>query len=192
MKGGEIEMVEQSHALTIATMPIQASARLTSDRLKALCLIVEREFTCKESLYHQIQEREKEKIIEAYRRDVGFDKLTRKREELNIQRETIDTKVKAIEEDMGKLGLDVYGQPQASYTTEYTSYGTIRHANYKAIALQKKLQTLEENAPSQNLRAKLITRLQLATTIGEANVIMSEVLGNGLLPKLTVEQVQPE
>ena len=57
--------------MSIGTLPINTAGKLTADVKKQLMLIIEQEFANKESLYHQAQEREKEKILTIYRKSIG-------------------------------------------------------------------------------------------------------------------------
>lgn len=173
-----------SNELTISTLPIQTAEKLTGDARTRLVRIVEQEFINKESLYHQIQEEEKNKVIAAYHKKVGFPKLLTVLEGLAAEESKIEERKKQIKEKIKALGLGEDGDPRKSqnFNREKGCYVT----DYEAKELNTLLQTIENNGPTQNLKNKLITRITLATTIGEANVIMHEVLGNGLIPALKI------
>lgn len=175
-------------ALTIRTLPIKVSERLTGDARTRLVKIVEQEFANKESLFHQVSEEEKRKAIEAYRKKVGFEKLQTEYEKIKAEERKIDERLKQIVGKVEELGLNINGEPAS--TTRYNTRTGNYEINYKAKELQKLLSTIEDNSPSMNLKNKLITRITLASTVGEASVIMREVLGNGLIPELNEKELK--
>jgi hypothetical protein len=183
--------MNESKALTIATLPIKAMEKLTTDARNRLVKIVEQEFTNKESLYHQIQQEESNKVIGAYKKKVGFDKLLK-------DRKTIEDKQKKLVaelEDNAKLiiatGLDISGEPRKTSHYVRGNDGNGHYVyDYEAKELNDLLNTIESNGPTQNLKNKLVTRITLACTIGEANVIMREVLGNGLIQSLRKQDLE--
>ena len=168
-------------------MGINTNGKITSDVRKQLMLIIEREFTNKESLYHQAQEREKRKIIEAYQKDVGYDGLKKALDRAEAKKKEADDNINKAVKAIHDIGLDTAGQPDS--TSEYDYKSMCHVSKPKAIKLAKLLEVCEKNAPSNNLKAKLITRLMLATTIGEANAIMFQVLGNGILQDTDVKSI---
>lgn len=173
----------------IKDLPIDINARLTADVKKQLMLVINDEFANKESLYHQVQEAEEGKIVASYRKTVGFDKLKAKYTKAIEDAEFADARKKAIELDIRKLGLDTEGELAQDQDTFYYQGERVKIDNQDAKALKKKIETMKRNAPSQNLKAKLIARLMLATTVGEATTIMREVLGNGIIPATDVKAI---
>jgi hypothetical protein len=163
--------------MMIKDMPTNTTAKLTADVKKQLAEIIEQEFTNKESLFHAIQQREKEKVMTKYRFDVSFSalraKLTKAQDRIAIAERDKAVVLTAIED----LGLNEDGEQGAM--TRYVNGKNISIEGAKK--LEKLLEVIDRNAPSQNLKSKLISRLMLATTVGEATVIMREVLGNGII-----------
>lgn len=182
------EKVNTSVALTVETMPVSAGVKLTSDVRKQLFILIEREFSNKDSLYHQIQEAEKEKIIKAYQDKVGFNKAKAKLLSISAERRKLDEKYAQAENAIYDVGLDLDGFPAPSKI--YKDGHLIE--NPTAKELNEKLEIVNNNAPTENMKAKLLTRLTLATTVGEANVIMRQVLGNGMIPSLRREDITTE
>lgn len=169
----------------IKDLPVNTNGKLTGDVKKVLIGIIEKEFTNKDSLYHQVQEAEERKIIEAYKASIGFPKLEQayKRAEKRVEdaNKVLAEAGKAIEDN----GLSLAGEPSQTHSYVNGVYTT----NYTAVALHKKLSAIADNAPSQNLKSKLLSRLMLSTTIGEANEIMREVLGNGIIPATDIKAI---
>ena len=64
--------------MNLQEMKVDLKASLTVNDKKNLMDIIDQEFNNKESLYHQIQEKEKEKILEQYKKDIDFPALKRK------------------------------------------------------------------------------------------------------------------
>jgi hypothetical protein len=171
----------------LETLQININSKLTGDRRKILQEIIEKEFSNKESLYHQIQQKEKEKLVKQYQVEVEFDKHKDNLTKLEHKQLVLNKEIERVKKVIDSLGLDTNGEPNA--TQHYDHMAGCYKKNYKAIKLQKMLDAIESNAPSQNLKNKLITRLQLASTLGEANIIMREVLGNGIIPSIRNEQI---
>jgi hypothetical protein len=169
-----------TNALTIATMPVKANEKLTSDARNKLIKIVEQEFNNKQSLYHQIEQEASNKVIAAYHKKVGFDKLAKKLKDIELKVKLLNDETQDTNNKIWETGLSSDGTPRK---TGHWVDG-IYINDYEAKELNTLLRTIENNGPTQNLKNKLVTRITLASTIGEANVIMREILGNGLIPTL--------
>jgi len=173
--------------MSIKDLPLNTSGNLTSDAKKTLSLIIEKEFANKESLYHQAMEHEKELIIEAYCKSVGYEKLKADLEKLQKKSSEALEEVSKAQDRILDCGLKIDGTPANDY--EYDHKAQRQKANPKAIELHEKLSVIEKNAPSQTLKSKLISRMWLSTTIGEANEIMREILGNEIIPKTDLKAI---
>lgn len=165
----------------IKDLQIDMKAVLNQDQKRELVKLIEGEFSNKNTLYHQMREHEEAKIIEAYRKEVGFEKLLS-----NIKKaeETLNrTKTK-----LDAVGLDEHGGLHNFFGEPRTEEQWLQKK--AAEKLSKKIQAIQDNAPSSSLRAKLITRMHLARTYGEAMVIMHEILGNDVLPAVSKQDVK--
>ena len=171
----------------IKDLPINTNGRLTGDAKKQLALIIEQEFTNKESLYHQVQEQEKKKIIEIYRKSVRYDKLLAEYHKAERKEKEAKDQIEQAKKNINIVGLTIEGDPDS--IREWDKESNTHKYKVKAIELQEKLNAIEKNAPSQNLKAKLLSRIWLATTIGEANEIMREILGNGIIPNTNLKAI---
>ena len=61
--------------MSIKNLPINTNGQLVPTAKRELQKIIESEFANKESLYHQVQEQEKEKVLGDYRKSVNFGDL---------------------------------------------------------------------------------------------------------------------
>jgi len=173
--------------MKIADLKVNVNAKLTQDEKKNLQNIINNEFANKESLFHQVQEREKEKILVKYRKDVGYEILKKDYDKAETKTKIAEEAKAKAEFAIAQAGLDIDGDPADESIHDYRTDRELK--NYNAIKLNRLIDTLEKNAPSENLRSKLLVRLQLATTKGEALVIMKEILGNGQLPEINPDQI---
>lgn len=176
------------NALTISTLPIRVNEKLTIDARARLTKIIETEFDNKESLYHQVKEDESKKVIAAYQKKVGFPKLLKQIEDIEAEERELSEKKTQVEQKMRLLGLDRTGSPRSE--NKWDNEKGMYVKDYAAKELNTLLNTIQKNGPTQNLKSKLLTRITLATTIGEANVIMREVLGNGLIQSLNADDLK--
>jgi hypothetical protein len=158
---------------TIESMPIDMDKPLNNDVKTQIVKIVEREFDNKESVYHEQERFEEAKILEAYRKEVGFDKLLKA---IRDAEHKLDIARKALSD----VGLMPNGE--AEQKSHYDSKKNCWVNKPKADRLYELMQAIKRNAPSQTLKAKLISRIWLASKYGEVVVILNQVLGNGIIP----------
>lgn len=177
--------------INLGQMEVDIKSKLTTQDKKELMTIITQEFCNKQSLFHAVQEQEREKIMEVYRKSVGYGKLKKEHEKATEAVKKAQKIVEACQKKITDTGLTIDGDPDDTRENVYDhsagQYRVIWKA--KAIDLQKKLEVLEKNAPSENLKNKLLVRLQLASTKGEALVIMKQVLGNNELPDVDIKQI---
>lgn len=158
---------------TIKDLKLDINARLNNDTKKQLEKILIDEFSSQRTKYQHEIEESKQKILDAYKKQIGFDKLTRR-----IQ--NAESELRNAKEALEATGLD--------------SNGNVNHweaKNVEAKELRLKINKLSEAYnPLNTLKNKFITRLYMSSTMGEAAVIMREVMGNGQLPSLSQEQIK--
>lgn len=177
--------VEEKEKNTIGQMPINTAGKLSESVKKHLMNIIDKEFCNKASLFHQVKEQEKIKILEAYRLQVKYPDWKKRYEVLINKGSEIDRKVEEAKDEMQKQGLDIYGELDCHNMKVNGRWVS----NPVAEQLSAKLSIVEANAPTENLKSKLVARLMLSSTIGEANMIMREVLGNGIMPVTDVKAI---
>ena len=168
-------MQEKKNQLaTIENLPVDMKDKLGAVEKKELIKIVENEFNNKDTLYHEMKTHEREKVLEAYRKDVGFDKLIKEYEDAIAASERASTA-------MQDLGLNRDGTAVTYWGSSKKSKGWIK--------LERLLKACEQASPTHQIKAKVISRLWLSNTKGEAVVIMRQVMGNGMLPTVTADQL---
>jgi hypothetical protein len=161
----------KSGIATVANMGIDSKAKLHGDVKKYLVTLIENEFTNRVSTDQkaiEIKTNEiRERIIRKYKAKEAFS-------EAKKLRETADK----IDKDMNAQGFSktVYGSNDITVSNE---------------EYQREVDLLSKQGNDINtFKHKILTRLMLSTTIGEATVIMREVLGNGLIPTLNQNAIE--
>ena len=166
---------------------VNINGKLTADVRKALAIVIEQEFNNKASLFQVAKDQEREKILEAYRKSIGYDLLYKTYTKSNDKMEKAQEEQKRADKAITDMGLQIDGDVGNEYSYNHNTQK--REQNTKVKELRDKLAVISDNAPMSMLKAKLITRLMLATTIGEANAVMYEVLGNGVIPNVNAKQI---
>lgn len=165
-----------NQVVEIEDLPINAHAKLTSDQRTPFVKMIRSQFEAKRSLYHAQSKIREAEILEQYRKKVGFSRL---------QSELLTAKVKVaqLRTRIEDLALSDGGE-----RTRYCGGGQPRRQ--EAInKLDALFQAIEDNAPDVQLEDKLVSRMLLSTTHGEAVVILRSILGNELIPAITREQL---
>lgn len=156
---------------TISDLPVHSGEKLTSSVKDKLCQILEDEFSNQTAEIQVKRNQAQQEELVKYRKEVGFDKIVAKIRKLQIEIHELGGKI-------SELGLMQDGS--MAYGTEAS----------KALADRITLATKKYSGPRSE-KNKLIARLQLAKTYGEAMVILQEVLGNSIIPTLTKNEVNP-
>lgn len=153
----------------IATMPVDLKRKVTQDDKAKFIKIVEEEFQSQATKFDSEVVAAKAKFLEDYRKQVGFAKLKREYDLLQL-------KISAVTAKINDLGLDNRGD------LNYSVAGTELRQKQDEIA--------RRILPARNLKNKIVARLVMAGTHGEILVILQEVLGNGVLPKVSAVQAR--
>jgi hypothetical protein len=167
---------QMSDEMRIKDLQIDVKAPLSGDVRKQLKLVLEQEFGNQRTKYQHEITLAKEKILAEHRKKYGYAakiKLIR-----HLQSELDEAQIQ-----LKNIGLDMDGE-----ILENHPYRNEKQSP-EGKALRDMIEKLSDaHNPMNTLQNKLITRLYMATTIGEAAVIMREVMGNGELPSLTKQQ----
>ena len=162
----------------IEDMAVDYSAKLTSDQRTKFIKLLETEMDNKRSLYQVQANKQDEDAIEQYRKQTGYYSLRTKLDAAKMH-------AGHLEEQINALGLSIDG-------TRY-QYGYSQSHDPKLLAAVKKLdgilEAVRKNRPDASLESKIIARLLVATTVGEALVILKQVMGNGLLPSVPLTAI---
>ena len=155
--------------LTIKTLPIELSGKLNNDLKNKLIILIENEISNRMHVDTQKFKEAEEKVIQQYKKE--------NKVELLIERcEKLDEEESIIKKRISDFGFDISGN-KLTYLDDKNE-------------LKKKLDKLKAvNSDIITNKNKIVTRLLLATTYGEAVVIMREILGNSLIPTLTQPQL---
>lgn len=170
-----------NEVVTIEELPINPQAKLTSDIKSSLIKIIENEFNNQATVFDSKANKEREKIIDEHKKKVGFQKLCDqiKRAEHELQLAKDRLSATGLNEDGGISG-----------------YGYGKRCEEGAKQGQQLLDKIEKIVsairPATNYKNKVITRMLTASNYGEAMVIMQSVLGNGVLPSMTLKQLTVE
>jgi|SRR5579863_2296619 len=168
-------MTKEQKGLTVAQMPVQLQAKMNDQTRKNLIRILQQAFEDQANQFREQLAEQKKQVLEDYKKKSGFDKLCK-------QYKQIEAQMTDIKEKIENLGLDMDGDINSKIY--YTPNGQ-RVRNTHAENLEKKIQMLADQInPIREMGRKLETRLWMAQTIGEANVIMRQVLGNKEIPNV--------
>lgn len=170
----------QEIALRIADVQIDIQKKLTSDEKQNFAKIISGAFERQKTLYSREFQIKKDKLIDAYKKEVKADKLV-------LELKKAQEKVEMCRKALWSKGLTDFGNVQTQGTAE--SCGKDAEEAYKDL-----LRMLDElnSKPADDMQAKLLARLWLCSTYGEVAVILREVLGNGVLPTITTLESRSE
>lgn len=147
-------------ALTIKDMPVDINAKLGETVRKQLSGMVELEFRNRVNVDEMSFSKERDKVIEKYRKKFKISEALNKITKL-------ESEIKQIRDGINSSGFSYYDG-------SYKSNNSI---------IEDEIQSLRKTSSDiTTLKHKLQTRLMLSTTVGEATVIMKEILGNTLIP----------
>lgn len=168
---------------TIKDLPINHDQKLTPMVIKNLVDIVNQEFNRQKTIYDSKASEEKEKILEKYRKSCAYYKLEKEHSKTEELIKANKEKQDQIEAKINKLGLTLTGDILPSHWAKTPE-------DKKIIdKLERLIQAVYINGPD-NIRNKIVARLWVSTTIGEALVILHEALGNGVLPSIKKEDLE--
>ena len=158
--------MKENKSMTIKEMPVDVNAKLKSDVRKNLSDVIEREFKNRIDVDYNHKNEMRKSIIEKHKKRLNIEKLIN---EIKSKKEEYDNLVKK---------LDSLGFRNGEYSNGYN-----QEVEEELTSLNKTSQEI------LTVKHKLITRLQLSTTVGEATVIMHEILGNTLIPTLRLNSI---
>lgn len=159
----------------ISSMDVNVNAKLPDATKRTLYDIIHQEFNNRASLAMETQNASEKAILEKYELMYGIKDMIKKREE--IKKEIVkytderNKEMNKIEETMIKVGWNQYG---------YKGNDKIGQEIKAVRKMSNEVHTLKN---------KIIARLSLATTMGEATVIMREILGNNIIPTVNTNAI---
>jgi len=166
---------------TISNLSVNPKKTLDSATKRQLQFLIEQEFSRQTTMYDNEISEQKRKLLNRYKKEVGFDKLSIKVSKAKTQ-SLLATK------ELESTGLNEGGD--ISYV-----YAPDEKDNPKKCEAVKRLNKMIDNLAlkkPEQLRNKIVTRLWIASTIGEAIVIINEVMGNDIIPTLDTNQITYE
>jgi hypothetical protein len=200
--------MDAKNVMKIADLPMNVNTKLTPSIQDKLVKIINDEFYAQSTMYNSEIKLGEDKVLDNYRKLFKMDALLKERTavenriaELHAEREselqelervyekqqaqvkkrfdkreaTLDKAVAAVDKKFSDTPFDTENRLKVDYKSEKgkEAYKQVR-AELDAVGLRH----------PQNLKNKIIARLLIATTTGEAMVILREVLGNGVLPAI--------
>jgi len=177
---------------TIQDLAVDPNIKLTPMVIKNLVDVVNQEFNRRQTLYDTESDMKVEEILNQYKKAVGFEAMKKEWDKAKAIVEKAEKQVKEVEKKLAFRGLDADGTRHSvnSYHChgQYDNYEQ-RQLKLAECKIDKLLKTVETSGP-ENVRNKIVSRLWLSGTTGEAMVILREVLGNGIIPTLTTKQLE--
>lgn len=155
--------------MQLKDLPVDEQRRLTGEDKRALSKQLGLVLESNQSLGSAKRAHERQQLIAAYRKEVGVDKLLAKKARLEAD-------AKRAQDQIQALGF-------TGYSGAFDEGTEIR--DEQARAARNRLGSALNAIQDQNVNlysAKIISRLWLCSTVGEALVVMNEVVGNGILP----------
>lgn len=164
---------------TIKTMAVNPKKSLDSATKRQLNNMISHEFARKSTQFNASKAEEERKIMDKYLKSVGFSKL-----KANLIK--AQSVLQDAEKALSKVGLDETGKLRylnREFSEKYPEDAKKIEQIKKAIdeLFSKDLHSLEQ---------KIIARLWCSSTIGEAIVIVNEVMGNDIIPTLQQSDIQ--
>jgi len=157
---------------TLLEGTVNPALKLNADTKKALTKIVEDEYNNQTQLTDAVIEQKKEAALEVYKKRVGFNKLKDKLIKLEAEADEVI-------KQMHLLALDRDG---CRFTCKYSSSLKEKEAVDKLNTLLDNI--VKANQKPRSLKNSLLARVWVAETVGEALIVLREVLGTKSLPRL--------
>jgi len=157
---------------TIKDLKINMDKALNNATKKELVKIVQEEFMNQTTQLNTDRVEAERKVMEDYKKEVGYKKL----------RATVDKAERLLEQaraDLEEVGLGINGNKASS--SQYIRGEYVAHEAVARINKRIDEATIAMRRP-ENVKNKVVARIHMASTMGEACVILNEVLGNGLIP----------
>lgn len=177
---------------TIQDLAVNTNAKLTPMVIKNLVDVVNREFDRQKTLYDATASAEREKILEKYKKSIGYTALKAKYDKALGEQAVAAKNIQDAENVLKSKGLTINGDEYTFYSNQYCYQQKSAEDVVIEKACKKVKQLLEvvETAGPDNVRNKIVSRLWISSTVGEAMVILRDVLGNGIIPTLSKEDVK--
>jgi hypothetical protein len=170
----------------IKDLTVVTGAQLTGDVRKQLGIIIEAEFNNRVQSEGEMRKQQQEKALKQYRDSTNFAELKKGYGVISRKIEALESQLAALVRSMYGLGLDHDGDKICYFDSNKHPH----EAQANIVKLNKLLQeATAESTELITLKNKIMARLQLSQTVGEAAVIMREVLGNGIIPSLDIKQL---
>ena len=173
---------------TIEDLAIDKTLVLSPMVKQNLVKVIEQEFNSQTTIYNAEAEVKKEEILEQYKKGVGFELMKKAYDKAEAEKETACKRVKEAEDKLHNKGLTPDGSRHQPYHCGILSTKE-REAKKSMEKLDRLLKTVNDSGPNA-VRNKIISRLWLANTAGEAMVILRQVLGNGIIPSISKSEVK--
>lgn len=187
-----VEVRSTSAVASISNMPVKAEAALTESMRNNLQKILSQEFQNQSTLQHQQMAEIRAAVETEIMNQPQVIELLKELGQTRRKREELQLSVECLEKELARK----YGVTFARYGERVGEAEVCYQANAGSIeknaciANAERLRKAEEKAKVTAFdRSKIMARLAIATTVGEAVVILNTVLGNGIIPTLKLEDL---
>ena len=166
---------------TIKDLKINNNRKINFIEKKKFAEIIEAEFSNQRTIFDSQISEARDKMNDEYKKSIGYDKLQKKLS-------AAEYAVSEIKKEISSAGFDCYGK--IMYSSSFSKEDRENHPEiYRRLkSLEDGIQALQDRKPL-NLQNKIVSRLWLTDTMGEVLVILNEVLGNGMLPRIQKDQL---
>lgn len=161
---------------SIKGLKVNGQAKLLEGQKSRFIKIIEEEWNNHRTRHQMEEQALKQKVLNEYKETSGWNKMMKAYNVLEGKKDALDKKLQEMRDEMlNKTGLNLDGLP--SYMVKSTSEA---HASHQRVA--NLLNNAIKSTDFGTLKNKIIARMLVCETVGEAMVIMRGVLGNGVIP----------
>jgi len=180
---------DEMNEARIADLAVNPKALLTPMVKQNLVKVINEEFERQRTIYDGLAEERKDQVLSEYRKSVGYDKLKKAYDKAKEAEQKATEVRQKTENELHKRALNVDGSEYHPYYYDAQRLNAEqREIKKSSDKIRTMLKTVEADGPLK-IKGKVISRLWLSDTAGEAMVILREVLGNGIIPTLDVKQL---
>lgn len=167
----------------INDLKVNPAKKLNNMVKKHLVNIVENEFTQQTSIIDAETREKKRRALEQYKKGINFDALLKKYKKAELAVKLATEKEREMLHQIHLKGLEYNGE------LNVTCYNDDPNEKEAQKKIEKLLDSVVGQTPN-NIKNKIISRLWLTDNYAEAMVILREVLGNGMIPSFTVNEIK--
>lgn len=163
-------MGKEPQQLTVKDLKTNPGKRINQAQRATFLKLIDDEFENQEAIFSKDYEAKKVETVAAYRKQHNLDKKVEEHAELSIR-------IKGIEAHLSSFGISPTGDIKGYYGDPESP-----HVQKLDIALKNLKETYSIPRTNKN---KYKAHMNMAETYADALIILQEIMGNGILPRIT-------